>query len=266
MLAVSYVGPNTSASFIPIPSANEEENAESILDEHCQRIWKSSTQHTPSHSPPGALSPPHSRSPDRHKDFRKKFTALPASASGGYSARGYHKKRDFVSCDIGDRNLIVCGTETHRHIHHHHHHHHSTRDSSSKKVEVEGQTCSIPWRTDIGQNPAADFANQDYSNRGRTCARKIDNSFIRRGSESSCNIDSGISMMESVKIQPNWLNPTSEKYVVCTHFFLILSLLIFICTLIGLESFKLVQFYLYKFLSDMPVLSVQESAIYTFFF
>lgn len=210
-LITSFSKPNSS-SFIPLPSATEEETAESILDQHCLRIWKSSTHHTPSHSPPH--SPPHSKSPDRHKDARRKTLALSTSMSAAYGARGYHKKRDFISYDLDDRNLIVCGTETHRHIHHHHHHHHSSRDSFKKSIaEMEAQTCGISsWRTDPAQNISAEFCGGDYG-RGRVGNRKIDTA-LRECSETSSNIDSGISMMESVKMPPNWNNPTNEKYVV----------------------------------------------------
>ncbi|CAG5126334.1 unnamed protein product, partial [Candidula unifasciata] len=206
-LITSFTKPNSS-SFIPLPSATEEETAESILDQHCLRIWKSSTHHTPSHSPPH--SPPHSKSPDRHKDARRKTLAV-STSSAAYGPRGYHKKRDFISYDLDDRNLIVCGTETHRHIHHHHHHHHSSRDSFKKSIaEMEAQTCGISsWRTDPVPNVATDFCSADYS-RGRAGNRKIDTA-IRECSETSSNIDSGISMMESVKMPPNWNNPTNEK-------------------------------------------------------
>ncbi|XP_012946249.1 axin-1, partial [Aplysia californica] len=160
-LVTSFAKHNTSASFMPLKLTMEEETAESILDQHCSRIWASSSHHTPSYSPPGRQSPPHGKSPERHKDPRSRAkgmssssgsnaTPVPApggsgslggSAGGGgggqpnLGGRGYHhhhhKKRDFgsaalSSCDSGlpdDRgNLISCGTETHRHIHHHHHH------------------------------------------------------------------------------------------------------------------------------------------------
>ncbi|CAL1527279.1 unnamed protein product [Lymnaea stagnalis] len=219
-LVTSFSKGNTPATLIPLmrPSVMEEETAESILDQHCSRIWASSSHHTPSYSPPGHQSPPHSKSPDRHKDARKKAIPGPAAVPNPYMARGYHKRRDFstVSYDSGieNSNLILCGTETHRHIHHHHHHHHSSRESSSKKtqVEVEAQTCGLsPWRGDNPANLSADYAAGDCAGRGRTNLRKSACSALRKTSDTSSNIDSGVSGMDSVKIPANWINPTSEK-------------------------------------------------------
>ncbi|XP_012944917.1 axin-1 [Aplysia californica] len=256
-LVTSFAKHNTSASFMPLKLTMEEETAESILDQHCSRIWASSSHHTPSYSPPGRQSPPHGKSPERHKDPRSRAkgmssssgsnaTPVPApggsgslggSAGGGgggqpnLGGRGYHhhhhKKRDFgsaalSSCDSGlpdDRgNLISCGTETHRHIHHHHHHHHSSRDSAAKKslVEMEAQTsCGLSaWRA---ENPQAfvDFPPPSGEHpRGRISARKATASGLRKGSETSSNIDSGVSGMynrEPLRVPPNWNNPTGEK-------------------------------------------------------
>ncbi|KAH9504030.1 hypothetical protein Btru_067566 [Bulinus truncatus] len=207
---------NTS-SLIPLIRPLEEEMPQSILDQHCDRIWASSSHHTPSYSPPGHQSPPHSKSPDRHKDARKKGMGVPTVAQNPYLARSYHKKRDFasVSYDSGieNCNLILCGTETHRHIHHHHHHHHTSRDSSNKKslAEVEAQAFGlVPWRADNPANISVDY-NQDVANRGRTNLRKSACGAIRKSSDTSSNMDSGISVMDSVKIPQNWNNPTNEK-------------------------------------------------------
>ncbi|KAK0049197.1 axin-1 [Biomphalaria pfeifferi] len=210
---------NTSSSFMPLirPVAMEEETAESILDQHCSRIWASSSHHTPSYSPPGHQSPPHNKSPDRHKDARKKSMNVPSIAQNPYLNRSYHKKRDFASVShdsgIENCNLILCGTETHRHIHHHHHHHHTSRDSSSKKTfaEVEAQACGLgSWRTENPAGISIDY-NQDIAGRGRSNLRKSAGGVVRKNSDTSSNIDSGISVMDSVKIPPAWNNPTNEK-------------------------------------------------------
>lgn len=209
--------PSTKAPTSALIPPMDEESAESILDQHCSRIWASSSHHTPSYSPTG--SPPHSKSPDRHQ--RKKTIGLSASVStpNAYSSRAYHKKRDFssVSYDSGIENCnLIVGTETHRHIHHHHHHHHSARESSNKKnlVEVEAQTT---WRAD---NPSNTSDYPDNAGRGRTSVRK--SNVLRKTCETSSNIDSGISGMESVKLASNWNNPTSEKYVYFISLFLTL--------------------------------------------
>jgi len=220
---------NTSASFIPLLRNMEDETAESILDQHCSRIWASSSHHTPSYSPPGGKSPERT-----HKDLRrsgKGSTPLvpPPGVSSAvlahFGSRGHHhKKRDFSSaalssCDSGlSEDKALCGPETHRHIHHHHHHHHSSRDSSAKKslVEMEAQG-NASWRADNAPQTFVDFpppSSGDHS-RGRISARsKAAASGIRKGSETSSNMDSGVSSMyprEPLRVPPNWNNPTGEK-------------------------------------------------------
>ncbi|GFN86855.1 axin-1 [Plakobranchus ocellatus] len=263
---------NTSASFIPLmrpPSGLEEETAESILDQHCSRIWASSSHHTPSYSPPGGH---HSPPPLPGKaETRKKLIAAAAntstssasafssgvfsggqSLSFGPSPRSYHHKKrgasagaveflaqssssqSFDSGLLEERSLILLGTETHRHIHHHHHHHHSGSSSSKKGsglVEVEAH--SHAWRTTGSaadmqpQNLSSDFAMPEYAGRGRTSARKSglgggggggggsSSIALRKASDTSSNIDSGISVMfdkDSVRVPPNWSsNPANEK-------------------------------------------------------
>lgn len=237
---------NTSASFIPLMRTMDEETAESILDQHCSRIWASSSHHTPSYSPPGRQSPPFTgKSPDRaHKDTRTRFkgassgtplpppnganTALGSGGASGVGGRGYHRhhnKRDFgsaalSSCDSGipdDRTGVVsCGSETHRHIHHHHHHHHS-RDSVDKKsrVEMEAQTSCGPlaWRADQPQTfvdfPPPSSSGDHSASRGRISTRsKAAPSGLRKGSETSSNMDSGVSGMYT---RDPWHNPNGEK-------------------------------------------------------
>lgn len=226
---------NTSASFIPLMRPSEEEPAESILDQHCMRIWPwASSQHTPSYSPPGGH---HSPPPLPGKsDARKKLMAANTSSTSsnsftggvigqpvsfGPSPRGYHHKND--------RNLILLGTETHRHIHHHHHHHHSSGGSSGKKgnstmVEVDAHGHS--WRTTglaaegQAQNLSSDFTVPEFAGRGRSSTRKSGSGIgssgvLRKSSDTSSNIDSGISIMfdkDSVRVPPIWSsNPANEK-------------------------------------------------------
>lgn len=248
--------PNTSASFIPLMpgSGIDEETAESILDQHCSRIWASSNHHTPSYSP-GHQSPPHSKSPDRHKDIRsnsKKAANLSStSGSGGavmsapgaigaYSFRAHQKKRgasgsDLTSASMDDRSLLLCNTETHRHIHHHHHHHHSSRDSSLKKtvVEIEAQNCSMnAFRgTDTNFTDFVSPAGHDHTgSRGRTAATKrcSGSSSVRKNAstlDSSSNFDSGISGLDKdSRVPPIWNSATDEKYVLNLLFTLYLSL------------------------------------------
>ncbi|RUS77719.1 hypothetical protein EGW08_014507, partial [Elysia chlorotica] len=259
---------NTSASFIPLMRPPDEETAESILDQHCMRIWASS-HHTPSYSPPGGH---HSPPPLPGKaDARKKLIAAVAAANTsststnsftggvigqplpfGSSPRSYHHKKrgasagaaeflaqsssqPFDSGILEDRNLILLGTETHRHIHHHHHHHHSSGGSkkgTSALVDVDASGHS--WRTSSSapdaaqtQSLSSDISMLEYAGRGRSSTRKsgvggggsgggLSNSALRNKSlDTSSNIDSGISVMfdkDSVRVPANWnSDPANEN-------------------------------------------------------
>ncbi|XP_052263701.1 axin-1-like isoform X2 [Dreissena polymorpha] len=178
----------TSTSLPPLLTSSfiEEENADSILDEHCSRIWERSAQQTPSRSP-GRHSP-HSKSPDR---FRK---PLPHSGSASMSGTLQHvrssqsKKRTNMShsmssfdSGMGD-DLNKC-VETHKHIHHHHHHHHEKQQRKNKqRLELQAQQHSmVCWGDGTAQHHGVRSARQK----------------ARVSSDVCSNLDSGISMVES---------------------------------------------------------------------
>lgn len=166
----------TSGSVLPLMTSTviDEENADSILEEHCSRIWESSAQQTPSLSP-GRHSPPNTKpkSPDRNK----KMQSLPSA-----SRTLHHKKRpDYHSSfdsGMGDEKAI----ETHRHIHHHHHHHH-TKESRCK-IESDAQKVYVG------------------NDKGRGS---------RKHSDTESKFDSGVSMIDSIPSMPNMKDPSSEK-------------------------------------------------------
>lgn len=189
----------------------EEESAESILDQHCSRIWDNSLHHTPSRSP-GRQSP-RTKSPDRSFARPKSRGAQPGSAAANAASasanasfsRSYRAKKGPTlskSYDSGmgeEPVLNLVQGETHRHIHHHHHHHH--RELSSKQ------------RLELEQNSLLYQSASFEHGRGRTSMKK---SVVRKSSEASSNIDSGISVMfepDSARVVPNWNNPSSEKLV-----------------------------------------------------
>ena len=236
------------ATFIPLmaQSGLEEETAESILDLHCSRIWSSSHQ-TPSRSPSRQSPPRTAKSPERLGGLglgpsrsalkAKQASALPlppqqsssseAAAASASSAmlgnvsfpRAHHRSKKEPSLsksfDSGmgseEKGLLMRG-ETHRHIHHHHHHHHSRDVSSKQRLELEAQQQGgVYWREPSG------FVAQEQHGRGRTSAKK---GVVRKSSDASSNIDSGISMVyetDSTRVVPNWSNPSSEKYVRCAR-------------------------------------------------
>lgn len=188
-------------------SGLEEETAESILDQHCSRIWASS-HHTPSRSP-GRQSP-HNKSPDR--SFARPKTKLgqqsisTTTAVNASFSRIHRSKKDFTlsksfDSGMGDDKTTVVRPEMHRHIHYHHYHHHSREISSKQRLELEVQQNSSYWREGS--------TNFDHG-RGRTNTKK---SNMRKSSDAGSNIDSGISTFdsESTRIVPNWSNPSSEK-------------------------------------------------------
>ncbi|PVD39047.1 hypothetical protein C0Q70_01674 [Pomacea canaliculata] len=217
---ISFAKNTTATSFIlSLPS--EEETAESILDQHCSRIWASS-HHTPSRTP-GRMSP-HSKSPDR-TFARPKAKVMQQTVNTAASAaavavlsvntsfqRSYHRSnrreptglsKSFDSGVGDDKNPVVRG-EMHRHIHHHHHHHHSRDISGKQRMELETQQINMAyWRE--GSTCV------DHS-RGRTT--NVKKNVVRKGSDASSNIDSGINMgfdRDSSRVVPNWNNPSSEK-------------------------------------------------------
>ena len=225
---------NTTAAFILSQSGLEEENAESILDHHCNRIW-SSSHHTPSRSP-GRQSPLH-KSPDRTATPRSKTKqaqlsasvaaeAVAASAIGHSFPRPHHRsKKDPTLSKSYDAGIVeekVMRGETHRHIHHHHHHHHSREISNKQRLELETQQGGVFWREPSGF---------EYS-RGRTNTKK---SVVRKSSDAGSNIDSGISMMyetDSSRVVPNWNNPSSEKYVDSHLFYVYVHACVYVCCLL----------------------------------
>lgn len=208
---VSFAKNTTATSIIPLipQSGLEEETAESILDQHCSRIWDNSLHHTPSRSP-GRQSP-RAKSPD-HTFARPKAKApqaVPSSGAGAAAAlnasfpRSYRGKKDptlskSYDSGMGEETMLVRG-ETHRHIHHHHHHHHGNI-SSKQRIEIEAQQTSVIYQS-------AGFEH----GRGRTTSVK--KSGVRKSSDAGSNIDSGISMVyeSESRVVPNWNNPSSEK-------------------------------------------------------
>ena len=241
--SLSHKPATASTSMMPMMStsvvvAMEEETAESILDQHCSRIWANSTHHTPSRSP-GRHSPPQSKSPDRlcRKLQSQSLPLSSAAAAGGGGGAGAgggggHSRRkrvskDFVSslsCDSGVGE-DKCELETHRHIHHHHHHHHPSGIRTQQQIEIEAQNLTMGYWVG-GEAPGAgggvggggasasrSFA-EGYSvaaDRGRTSKKAS----ARKGSDASSYVDSGISSValdkDSIPRMPNWNDPASEK-------------------------------------------------------
>jgi hypothetical protein len=227
----SFAKNTTATNFIPglmSQSTLEEETAESILDMHCSRIW-SSSQHTPSRSPgrqsPFAKSPERaagqnsgrSRKLQHSANVAAEVAAVASTMANTSFPRLHHRgKKDIagaLSRSFDNAGVVGETKETYRHIHYHHHHHHP-RESGNKQRAIEDAPRDLSssfWRTEpIGGD-----------HRGRTNAKKA---VGRKNSDSSSNIDSGISMVyetDSTHVIPpiNWNDPSSEKYEVFTFLF-----------------------------------------------
>lgn len=184
----------SSTSLLPLMTSAvlDEDNPDSILEEHCSRIWESSVGQTPSRSP-GRHSPPNGdhRSHDRSRSKNQSQPSLP-------SHKQIHRKRpDFYSSFDSGMGEDKPALETHRHIHHHHHHHHP---SSKSRAFPEYDSQKL-------------YTGSDFD-RGRP-ARK---SGKCKHSDTSSNIDSGISMIESIPPMPNPNDPSTEKWVLLYYF------------------------------------------------
>lgn len=200
---------NNTTSLVPLLTSSviEEENADSILEEHCSRIWERSAQQTPSRSP-GRHSP-RSKSPDRIRKTLSQSQAHSGSSSvpGTLHTKPLHKKRtEFYSMSSFDsgmgEDLNKCSVETHKHIHHHHHHHHNERGRKSKhKLEIQAQQHSMMCWGDKTPRP-----HSSSGSRQKTGSRVH--------SDVCSNLDSGISTVESAgqpQIDESITDPSRTK-------------------------------------------------------
>lgn len=175
----------------------EEENADSILEEHCSRIWDRSSHHSPTRSV--GSTPPKSKSPER---TRKGGSQSQSSGQIGPPKVPHHKKRqEHLSVSSFDSGIDEKhqAVETHKHIHHHHHHHHTRDRRSKERLEMEAQNNIHRY------NHPPDFS-RDYE-RGRASKRSAN----RKQCDNSSVIDSGISITDSLPSGPNVSDPSSAK-------------------------------------------------------
>ena len=110
-------------------------------------------------------------------------------------------------------------TETHhKHIHHHHHHHHVAKESFRNKQQMEMDAQNRSMTCYRGEPAAAKkpdslplaVARDDIRGRSREGKRAM----LKKGSDSSSQIDSGVSMVyerSPVPNVPGQANPNNEK-------------------------------------------------------
>ncbi|XP_021344757.1 axin-1-like, partial [Mizuhopecten yessoensis] len=204
----------SSATSMPLMTSAvimDDDNPNSILEDHVSRIWESSAQQTPTRSP-GQQSPSLKRSAaDRKSSANPNQTMpLPNTLPSAVHNKSFHKKRpDYHSSFDSGMGEEKPNVETHRHIHHHHHHHHSRDPKSKTYIEIEAQQHVSCWPGDANSSARGQGSgNSETTDRGRTTRRAN-----RKHSDTSSNIDSGISMIESISPMavPNAMDPSTEK-------------------------------------------------------
>ncbi len=212
----------------------EEDNAQSILEEHCSRIWDGSNDQTPSRSPPGGRHSPKSWSPDRSGSYSRRAPGGPGPTpnTSGISlfsgARGHHKsdrrshKADNVSVgshflsnksfDSGmgeDRSGLHShhhgdglDSQRHKHVHHYHHHHHAGGKDVRKQMDYEAQK-EAQRRMQYHRSDSNILRGHPEPLPGgpsldmldsRGRSRDTRKTSAKKTSDSSSNIDSGVSL------------------------------------------------------------------------
>ena len=232
----------------------DEDNAQSILEEHCSRIWDGSNDQTPSRSPPGGRHSPKSWSPDRSGSYSRRPPGGPGPTpnTSGISlfsgARGHHKdrRRDKDNVSVGshflsnksfdsgmgeDRSGLHhhhgdgLDSQRHKHVHHYHHHHHAGGKDmrGSKQMDYEAQKeaqrrmqyhrseSNMPIRGYSEPLPGGTSLDMLDSSRGRS--RDTRRTSAKKTSDSSSNIDSGVSLHYDISPHqvPNVNDPSNEK-------------------------------------------------------
>ena len=249
----------------------DEDNAQSILEEHCSRIWDSSAGQTPSRSP-GRHSPERAAgllAGDRSFNSRRAMAGPSPNVSGlllGH--RPYHKRTkdrldtsstsashltSMLSFDSGmggdDKSWTPSAaggastsgngaantsmtsrqeqlesrlaapvpgssgnTSSSKHVHHHHHHHHIKDPklanlSTKQLLELEAQSRSHYRATSADPALRDSFSRSyDETTGSRSRSRDTKRSNVKKVSDTSSNIDSGV----SVRYEPTG-NPANEK-------------------------------------------------------
>lgn len=170
---ISMTSSRNTTSIMPLLTSSliDDENADSILEEHCSRVWDRSAQQTPSRSPGRHSPPPRPKSPDRTRKVLSQTQPHSGASSmpGTLHMKPLHSKKrtEFYSMSSFDSGVVEdnnkCALETHKHIHHHHHHHHSRDRKSKHKLEMEAQqhslVCSGTGRKTNIRNHSSDAAS-----------------------------------------------------------------------------------------------------------
>lgn len=203
-------GPNVSAignlgALMASAMADQAADPQSILEEHCSRIWDNSNGQTPSRSP--------GRSPDRasRRAAQLANTSAPSLFSKSMIHHG-HKRKDkemhvsasMLSFDSGvgpEDKASGVHTDPDSSLYRHHHHYHL------HKPRYEGDTPRRIPAYHLDPNTSWEDPNRS---RSRDPTKRP--STKKSSSDSSNNIDSGVSVYDASPVQvPNIHHPTNEK-------------------------------------------------------
>ncbi|XP_013402825.1 axin-1 isoform X1 [Lingula anatina] len=197
------------------------DNSQSILDEHCSRIWDSSTGQTPSRSP-GKQTPSRSKSPERAHRRSSGIgaaTSLPGTMNRPKTKKDRGDHMSMVSCDSGvssqEHQAVYYDQDTKtRHVHHYHHYYHNMHSGKPRQhLEHHAEQRSMAhFHGDQTARSVGDNSGMDLS-RGRT----RDSGSKRSGSKKSIDAssadlqcDSGVSGVDQPPV-PDLTNPANEK-------------------------------------------------------
>lgn len=216
---VSAIG-NLGALMASVMAEQDEDNAQSILEEHVSRVWDNSAGQTPSRSP--------GRSPDRVGLQRRAGAiqlATPSTNVSNMLSRSLphhpHKRKDkdlhfstsMLSFDSGvgaeDKSSAVHmdpDSSISRHYHYYHHH-----KSSSRPQFMEVDTPRRPLQYHASDSSVRD-SNTSWEDPNRSRSRDNTKRLNAKKTPSDCNIDSGVSLYDASPVQvPNLHDPTNEK-------------------------------------------------------
>nr|AMY99570.1 axin [Terebratalia transversa] len=185
-------------------SIKPDPDAQSILEEHCSRVWDSSAQDTPSRSP-GKTTPPREKSPDRGSATRRTAPSggpVTVPLLGNKNKGKSRNDKDHASLLSFDSGLSgVSGEKGSKVIHHHHHHHHVVRGEPRSKTQLERNAQEVSMQLYDGESSnSLETVRQRLPPKGRS---------TKKGSDTTSNIDSGISTV--YEPDTSIPNPNNEK-------------------------------------------------------
>ncbi|KAK2148999.1 hypothetical protein LSH36_472g02060 [Paralvinella palmiformis] len=227
---------------LALANKDMEDNAQSILEEHCSRVWDNSNGQTPSRSP-GRHSPK-SWSHDPNNSLRYPYAPGPSpnvSASTLFPAhnKSHLRRKDKDASALMTASSYDSGMGTddksgvylrdsdmhHKYVYHHHHHHHHMMKDAAKSRVPDPEVLSRSLQYQLSAPAMPNFSESYGSHRtyhmynhnvwdeqSRTPRPKDSKrSGTRKGVDSNSNIDSGVGIPCDANTVPNLHDPANEK-------------------------------------------------------